>query len=76
MATEQLSGTIVLIIIAIGVQVCIMLIIFAKRQIMRFALRNRSGPHMHVGQGTSRKSVIQEKKNMPNQFLITFKNWF
>ncbi|TRY80111.1 hypothetical protein TCAL_09426 [Tigriopus californicus] len=51
MATEQLSGTIVLIIIAISVQACIMLIIFAKRQIMRFALRNRSGPHMHVGQG-------------------------
>ena len=49
----QLSGTSVVIIIAIGVQVCIMLVIVVKRQIMRFALRNRRGPHMHVGQGLS-----------------------
>ena len=51
MPAEQLSGTIVVIIIAIGVQGCIMLTIFAKRQIMRFALRNRRGPHTSLGQG-------------------------
>ena len=51
MAAEQLSGTIVVIIIAVGVQFCIMVFIFAKRQIMRFALRNRRGPHASVGQG-------------------------
>ena len=51
MAAEQLSGTIVVIIIAIGVQFFIMLFIFAKRQIMRFALRNRRGPHTSIGQG-------------------------
>lgn len=50
-AQEQLSGTIVVIIIAMAVQVCIMLVIFVKRQIMRFALRNRRGPHTHIGQG-------------------------
>ena len=33
MPAEQLSGTIVVIIIAIGVQGCIMLTIFAKRQV-------------------------------------------
>merc|ERR1719264_1546606 len=51
MPAEQLSGTIVVIIIAIGVQGCIRLTIFAKRQIMRFALRNRRGPHTSLGQG-------------------------
>ena len=48
---QQLSGTIVVIIIAMAVQVCIMLVIVVKRQIMRFALRNRRGPHTHIGQG-------------------------
>lgn len=50
-AQQQLSGTIVVIIIAMAVQVCIMLVIVVKRQIMRFALRNRRGPHTHIGQG-------------------------
>jgi len=48
---QQLSGTIVVIIIAMAVQVCIMLVIVVKRQIMRFAIRNRRGPHTHIGQG-------------------------
>jgi len=47
---EQLSGVAVVIIIAVGVQTIIMLFIFAKRQIMRFTLRARRGPHMSVGQ--------------------------
>merc|ERR1712018_963139 len=51
METQQLSGTKAVIIIAMCVQVCIMLVIVVKRQIMRFALRNRRGPHTHVGQG-------------------------
>ena len=46
---QQLSGTIVVIIIAMAVQVCIMLVIVVKRQIMRFAIRNRRGPHTHIG---------------------------
>lgn len=49
---EQLSGVAVVIIIAVGVQTIIMLFIFAKRQIMRFTLRARRGPHMSVGQGS------------------------
>jgi len=48
---EQLSGVAVVIIIAVGVQTIIMLFIFAKRQIMRFTLRSRRGPHVSVGQG-------------------------
>jgi len=50
-APEQLSGVAVVIIIAVGVQTFIMLFIFAKRQIMRFTLRSRRGPHVSVGQG-------------------------
>jgi len=56
-AVQQLSGTIVVIIIAVGVQACIILFIFAKRQIQRFALRNRRGPHMSIGHGLSNMSL-------------------
>ena len=48
---QQLSGTIVVIIIAVGVQACIIVFIFVKRQVQRFALRNRRGPHMSIGHG-------------------------
>jgi len=52
---EQLSGVAVVIIIAVGVQTIIMLFIFAKRQVMRFALRSRRGPHISVGQGSMKQ---------------------
>jgi len=51
MTQQRLSGTIVVIIIAVGVQACIIVFIFVKRQVQRFALRNRRGPHMSVGHG-------------------------
>jgi len=51
MTQQRLSGTIVVIIIAIGVQACIIVFIFVKRQVQRFALRNRRGPHTSVGHG-------------------------
>ena len=57
---QQLSGTIVVIIIAMAVQVCIMLVIVVKRQIMRFAIRNRRGPHTHIGQGAPKGGLILE----------------
>jgi len=44
-------GLPVVVIVAVGVQTLIMLFIFAKRQIVRFALRNRRGPHVSIGQG-------------------------
>ncbi|XP_050519807.1 protein C1orf43 homolog [Daktulosphaira vitifoliae] len=46
---QQLSGVTVVIIIAIGILTFILLFIFAKRQIMRFALRSRRGPHVPIG---------------------------
>nr|ACO15460.1 C1orf43 homolog [Caligus clemensi] len=51
MPVEQLSGVTVVIIIAVCVEAFIVLLIFARRQIMRFSLRNRRGPHTHIGLG-------------------------
>lgn len=45
----ELSGVMIVIIIGGGVLTFIILFIFAKRQIMRFALRSRRGPHVPVG---------------------------
>lgn len=53
---EQLSGVTVVIIIAGGILTFILLFIFAKRQIMRFALRSRRGPHVPVGHGAKKVS--------------------
>lgn len=47
--SEQLSGVTIIIIIGGGILTCIILFIFAKRQIMRFTLRSRRGPHVLVG---------------------------
>ncbi|KAF6216117.1 hypothetical protein GE061_000455 [Apolygus lucorum] len=56
---EELSGVTVVFIIAGGVLTIILLFIFAKRQIMRFALRSRRGPHVPVGHG-AKKSLKKE----------------
>ncbi|KAB0803195.1 hypothetical protein PPYR_00165 [Photinus pyralis] len=47
--SEDLSGVNIIIIIGLGVLTFIILFIFAKRQIMRFALRSRRGPHVPIG---------------------------
>lgn len=54
---EQLSGVMIIIIIGGGVLTFVMLFIFAKRQIMRFTLRSRRGPHVPVGNDA--KKVIE-----------------
>jgi len=46
---EELSGVTIVIFIACGTMTFILLFIFAKRQIVRFALKSRRGPHMPVG---------------------------
>ncbi|CAH1392921.1 unnamed protein product [Nezara viridula] len=56
---EELSGATVVIIIAGGVLTLMLLFIFAKRQIMRFALRSRRGPHVPIGHGAI-KSLKKE----------------
>ena len=69
---QQLSGTIVVIIIAMAVQVCIMLVIVVKRQIMRFAIRNRRGPHTHIGQGAPKGGLISESFS---PFVSNLQKW-
>lgn len=56
---QELSGVTVVIIIALGVLLFILLFIFAKRQIMRFALRSRRGPHVPIGHDA--KKVVEIK---------------
>ncbi|KAH8321916.1 hypothetical protein KR067_009360 [Drosophila pandora] len=56
---EQLSGVMIIIIISGGVLTSLMLFIFAKRQIMRFQLRGRRGPHVPVG-NDAKKALRRE----------------
>lgn len=58
---KELSGVMIIIIIGGGVLTFIILFIFAKRQIMRFALRSRRGPHVPVGHDS--KKVHKSKSN-------------
>lgn len=51
---EQLSGVTIVIFIGCGVLTFFILFIFAKRQIMRFALRSRRGPHVPIGHGAKK----------------------
>jgi len=48
---DQLSGITIIYLIAIGLQVFILLFIFAKRQIMRFAWSYRKAPSAPIGHG-------------------------
>lgn len=56
---KELSGVMIILIIGGGVLTFIILFIFAKRQIMRFSLRSRRGPHVPVGHD-AKKSVKKE----------------
>ncbi|XP_067002021.1 protein C1orf43 homolog [Anabrus simplex] len=56
---EELSGTAIVICIACGALTIVLLFIFAKRQIMRFALRSRHGPHVPIGHD-AKKSLKRE----------------
>lgn len=56
---EELSGVMIVIIIGGGVLTVTICFIIAKRQIVRFTLRQRRGPHVTVGHD-SKKSVKKE----------------
>ena len=58
---EQLSGYTIVIIIGCGALTVILLFIFAKRQIMRFAIRSRRGPHVTVGHNANKVSVVEKR---------------
>ena len=55
---QQLSGVSIVLFIAAGVQTVLLLFIFAKRQIMRFALRSRRGPHTPIAYDTKKVSCL------------------
>lgn len=57
---QQLSGVTVVIFIAGGILTFILLFIFAKRQIMRFALRSRRGPHVPIGHDGKKVTFISQ----------------
>lgn len=56
--SEELNGVAVVIIIGLGVLTFILLFLFAKRQIMRFTLRSRRGPHVPIGHDGPKVSNI------------------
>lgn len=56
---KELSGVTYILIFGGGVLMFVLLFIFAKRQIMRFALRSRRGPHVPVGHDAT-KSIKKE----------------
>jgi hypothetical protein len=56
---KDLSGMMIMLIIAGSFLVSVILFIFAKRQIMRYAIRNRYSPHYPIGQD-AKKSVKKE----------------
>lgn len=56
---KELSGVTIILIIGGGVLTFVLLFIFAKRQIMRFAIRSRRGPHVPVGHDAT-KSIKKE----------------
>ncbi|XP_055303979.1 protein C1orf43 homolog [Sitodiplosis mosellana] len=56
---QELSGVTYILIIGGGALMFVLLFIFAKRQIMRFAIRSRRGPHVPVGHDAT-KSIKKE----------------
>ncbi|XP_015795645.1 uncharacterized protein C1orf43 homolog [Tetranychus urticae] len=47
--SNELSGFTIIMVVAVGIMAFILLFLFAKRQIMRFTLKNRRGPHCPIG---------------------------
>lgn len=48
-SAESLSGVNVVLVMAYGSLIFVLLFIFVKRQIMRFAMKSRRGPHVPIG---------------------------
>ncbi|XP_067832132.1 protein C1orf43 homolog [Heptranchias perlo] len=48
-SAKSLSGVNVVLVMAYGSLVFVLLFIFVKRQIMRFAMKSRRGPHVPIG---------------------------
>ncbi|XP_022245228.1 uncharacterized protein C1orf43 homolog isoform X3 [Limulus polyphemus] len=68
---DQLSGITVVIFIAFGVLTCILLFLFGKRQIARFSLKTRKGPHMPVGYSASKFVYMEIERRLERVKNIT-----
>ncbi|EHB18059.1 hypothetical protein GW7_17528 [Heterocephalus glaber] len=55
-----LSGVNVVLVMAYGSLVFVLLFIFVKRQIMRFAMKSRRGPHVPVGHNAPKDEIGKE----------------
>jgi len=69
--TQELSGVTIVIFIAAGVLTILLLFIFAKRQIMRFALRSRRGPHVPIGHDTKKVCFTTIHSNFEVNYIMT-----
>nr|XP_015224337.1 PREDICTED: uncharacterized protein C1orf43 homolog [Lepisosteus oculatus] len=56
-SSNSLSGVNVVLVMAYGSLVFVLLFIFVKRQIMRFAMKSRRGPHVPLGHNAPKVSV-------------------
>ncbi|XP_015427163.1 PREDICTED: uncharacterized protein C1orf43 homolog [Myotis davidii] len=54
-SSNWLSGVNVVLVMAYGSLVFVLLFIFVKRQIMRFAMKSRRGPHVPVGHNAPKR---------------------
>ena len=63
--TEELPGVLVVIFIAGGILIFLLLFIFGKRQIQRFALKNQKGPHVPVGEDANKVRQVWLLVNIP-----------
>lgn len=68
---RQLSGVMIILIIGAGVLTFIILFIFAQRQIMRFTLRSRRGPHVPIGNDANKslKKEIERRLDVIQQHI-------
>lgn len=57
LAMHDFTSQNIIFIIAAGVLTFVILFIFAKRQITRFALRSRRGPHVPIGADAKKVSA-------------------
>lgn len=72
---SQLSGIAVILFIAFGSLTFILLFIFAKRQITRFALKNRRGPHVPVGVDAPKKLRLEIERRLDAIAKIECEPW-
>ncbi|XP_061673937.1 protein C1orf43 homolog [Syngnathoides biaculeatus] len=70
--SPPLSGVNVVLVMAYGSLVFVLLFIFVKRQIMRFAMRSRRGPHAPIGHNAPKNLREQIESRLSKVHEIRF----